>query len=941
MALGVLLLVAFAWPLLPREDDPLLLTAEVEAATPTAAATAPLAVAAPLPAARATAISAGGWWFSSFGAEARRPLVANDDDPHALVLSGRVTVRQRPWLHPAGIEIRLTRSWLDTVLPVEADAPERREPTTKTDEEGRFALRCQPDPGELFLLIDRDGAWMDFQKVPSQVTWFHADFGEILLDDRGGITGTLVDGQGQPVANAAVRAVDAPLLDATSGLDDLRAERTKGLELFSVSGSLRSGPMPDWVIRRDEFLPFPRTKTDAAGRFLLRGLRPGSHEVFCRCEQASGSRRDVLVAPRRDTEIGTIAFAPTTPVWLRFVDQFKQPWVGAKVALVHHTLGFGPPMQTTNARGEIETAIANAEAVSIMFSMPGNGPWLEVGIPPGVEEFRDVQDALAALWNAPGQSGAARSKEQLQAMVKEIQAQYLQRSRTIKVERPAELAVYLVDTRGQPLTGGSVRTYVTVDAFRPVDRSLPLFMQPGERAPGQYVGLHPCSVVVVASLPGMAPGVAFSPFDQHELNVTMLPLQTMTVRTHDMRGTPIAGAAVRIQVHHNPELNFPGAQWAALANDRMLVGTTDEDGKLEVPVWPTWFSLQASHRDFAASAGPKILAVPGLQTNLMLKRRASVIGYLTVEQRAAPAGFRVRAQLRPPTSNELHDSGWLDSQLAVTGADGSFAFRSLCSGIWELTPELPVTPSPSGAVAPAEAFLSSQVLLDEEQEIHCVLEAKRSPLTAPQIVGVVRRNGAELPGALVRLREIEEPIRGIEREVRHKARRKSGEGVARAIPAAEPTGETSSWPHRTTTDQYGDFRFTDLKPRCEYELRIDVPLGGRLQFLERRVVRAGNPDARGEVPSVVVEMKSGSIRLLCMNEGRPFSNRMVRLRQVIEGGNEGARFDLLTEPNGECIADGLPAGTWTVEPTHGGRFEPATFALGAGESSGAVMNFVN
>jgi hypothetical protein len=54
MALGVLLLVAFAWPLLPREDDPLLLTAEVEAATPTAAA-APLAVAAPLPAARATA----------------------------------------------------------------------------------------------------------------------------------------------------------------------------------------------------------------------------------------------------------------------------------------------------------------------------------------------------------------------------------------------------------------------------------------------------------------------------------------------------------------------------------------------------------------------------------------------------------------------------------------------------------------------------------------------------------------------------------------------------------------------------------------------------------------------------------------------------------------------------------------------------------------------
>ena len=932
VALGVLLLVALAWTLLQQAEEPLLVTEDAETPTPIPPATAPLAVATPLPAARANATAGVNWWLASLGAEARRPLVAAEDDPTALVLRGRVTVRQRPWLHPAGIEIRLTRSWLDTVLPVETGAPERQEPTTKTDEQGRFALRCQPDPGELFLLIDRDGAWMDFQKVPSQVTWFHADFGEIFLDDRGGITGTLVDGQGQPVANAAVRAVDAPLLDATSGLDDLRAERTKGLDLFSASGSLRSGPMPDWVIRRDEFLPFPRTTTDAAGRFLLRGLRPGSHEVFCQHAQGVGNRRDVLVAPLRDTEIGAITLAPTTPVALRFVDQFDQPWVGARVAFVQATLGFGPPVQTTNALGEIKTAIPNPEAASIVFSMPGNGPWIEVWRPPDVGATGATTLEEAANIRASMRGNRFRFELGRRSGAK--------RTSTLVVGRPRELVVHLVDTIGQPLTGGSVRTYVTVDAFRPVDRALPQFMQPREREPGRYVGLHPCSVVVVASVPGMAPGVAVAAADQGELAVTMLPLQTMTVRTHDMRGTPIAGAAVRIQVHGHPDLEFPGAQWAALANDRLLVGSTDEDGKLEVSVWPTFFSLQASHRDFASSAGPRILAVPGLQTNLMLKRRASVIGYLTVEQRAAPAGFRVRAQLRPPFGNELHDSGWLDSQLAVTGPDGGFAFRSLCSGIWKLTPELPGTPSPSGAVAPAEVFLSREVLLDEEQEIHCGLEAKRSPLIAPQIVGVVRSNGTELPGALVRLREIEEPARDFEREARRKARRKSGEGMPRALPAVEPA-ETSHWPHRTTTDQYGDFRFTDLKPSSEYELRIDVPLGGRLQFIERRVVRAGHPDERGKVPSVVVEMKSGSIRLMCMNQGRPFGNRMVRLRQVLEGGSEGARFDLLTEANGECIADGLPAGTWTVEPTHGGRFDPATFTLGAGEASGAVMYFVN
>ncbi|HEU4417317.1 MAG TPA: hypothetical protein VFT55_00185, partial [Planctomycetota bacterium] len=158
VALGVLLLVALGLMLLQQMEQPLVVAEGPETATPIAAATVPLAVAAPLSAARANATAGVNWWLTSLGADTRRPLVAAEDDPNALVLSGRVTVRQRPWLHPAGIEIRLTRSWLDTVLPVDTGAPERQEPTTKTDEQGRFALRCQPDPGELFLLIDRDGA---------------------------------------------------------------------------------------------------------------------------------------------------------------------------------------------------------------------------------------------------------------------------------------------------------------------------------------------------------------------------------------------------------------------------------------------------------------------------------------------------------------------------------------------------------------------------------------------------------------------------------------------------------------------------------------------------------------------------------------------------------------------------------------------------------------
>ena len=51
------------------------------------------------------------------------PESQRDEEPLALpngatggaAVRGRLTVRQRPWLHPAGVEVRLTRSWLDTV----------------------------------------------------------------------------------------------------------------------------------------------------------------------------------------------------------------------------------------------------------------------------------------------------------------------------------------------------------------------------------------------------------------------------------------------------------------------------------------------------------------------------------------------------------------------------------------------------------------------------------------------------------------------------------------------------------------------------------------------------------------------------------------------------------------------------------------------------------
>ena len=113
----------------------------------------------------------GGWWTRSLEERIPDPLATDEDNPYSCRVRGRLTVRQRPWLHPAGLEVRLTRSWLDSVLPTETARGDQRAPASDdvsavTDADGWFVLRFAPTAGELFFLIDQRGEWSDFQKVP-------------------------------------------------------------------------------------------------------------------------------------------------------------------------------------------------------------------------------------------------------------------------------------------------------------------------------------------------------------------------------------------------------------------------------------------------------------------------------------------------------------------------------------------------------------------------------------------------------------------------------------------------------------------------------------------------------------------------------------------------------------------------------------------------------
>ncbi len=828
------------------------------------------------------------WWADALTADEPVPATDETDPSRAVVLRGRLTVRQQPWLHPANVEVRVTRSWLDSVVPIETDAgnrtPQRDEPRTRTDKDGRFAFRFVPGGAELFFLIGHDTEWLDFQKIAKLPrAGQELDLGDVFLDQRGSIVGRVDAYHGNELV---ARAVDDPLLDGKAGFADVSTSRLEGAEFFRTPGTMRGGPVPDWVVYRDRFLPFPKGAVDKTGRFRIDGVRPGNHDVFLGDSQSSGRSSGVLVAAGRTTDIGTVSMRQSDFVHLRFVDDEKKPWAFANVAFVHSSGGFGSAPVRTDRDGWIRDYVPDLDSRSMMMSLPGGGPWFELRLPPKAE--RDGNQIVVA--------------------------------------RPKELIIVLEDERGHALSKGTVRTYADAQLFRATDRRLPLTWQPHEERPGRYVGKTQFPVVVVASVPGHAPALAeVKPGTSTVLK--LLSLQRMTVRTIGLDRQPIAGAMVRVQVHENPDLVCPGSTWNALANDRVTLGLTDERGELLVPVWPTFFSFRASHRDYAPSTGGKVFGNAGSTHEIVLRGGGDIHGTLTVEMRPAPRGLRVRARQRPPDGHTEAGSGFLDERLAVTGDGGTFALRDLIAGNWELEPELPMLPSANGARRNPMGAPILPVQIDAGQELHVTLALQPGHFAAASITGVLKQNGGAVAGALVRLRELESPAMRQRNAQRADMQRITGDDSSHGLGPMETTG----WLARCETDAYGDFRFRDLREGSEYELRFDLPVLGRLQFLERRIVRAGSTLSPLRIDTAFV---TAPIQLTCSTPTGAYANRMVRLRQIVEGDQEGTCFELLLDSNGILLLEALPVGKWTIEPMHGGRCEPGEFELLAGQAPG-------
>jgi hypothetical protein len=424
--------------------------------------------------------------------------------------------------------------------------------------------------------------------------------------------------------------------------------------------------------------------------------------------------------------------------------------------------------------------------------------------------------------------------------------------------------------------------------------------------------------MLVASAPGFAPAVASWPDvvagKRGPLALPLRRLQSMLVVVRDAPGAPIADAEVWARVEPHPDDRSVGTAWAAPAESKVWLGQTAANGELVVPTWDALFSFQVAHRDYATAALPRVAGHVG-RCEVTLQLGGDLAGTLVLGHRAAPPGIRVRARQQPAATDALAASAVLAERLGVTGVDGDFGFRNLMPGSWDLVPELPPVPHAAGARSPA-AFAAQRVHVEPGRERHYQVPILRDRTLAEHaaaiLQGRITMNGAAVPQALVRVRA------PAPRAAPPRMDRRDGSRPA----VLEPP-----WTSRAETDEFGEFSLPDLEPQRDYELRIDVPGHGRLQFVGMQVVRT---PAQGATARHDVALQGSAVHLFGSLGTTAAAGRMVSLRQLGADGRTLASYDLLLDAVGQAFVPSLARGTWQLAPAFGGSCSPARFEV-AGE----------
>ncbi len=260
--------------------------------------------------------------------------------------------------------VRLYRFSLDKVLgsadlmAAETQAPQLQAGETRTGADGTFLIEGVW-PRAIFVLLAGIGSDAPTHRIvqkvpgPGEVV----DLGDVVLQDGAVVTGIVIDDDGEPVPDALVRGADLP--GQLVGLFPLERFDPKGFILVrEKQAPFEVMAMPPWVEQVFEQLPFPRTTTDAEGRFRLVGLTPGSNLVATTKPGLLGDvRPSVLLRAGQVKDLGRIRLKRGEELIAVVRDEAGKPVAGAEV-IAGPTVSVAPidlasRVGTTDAEGKV------------------------------------------------------------------------------------------------------------------------------------------------------------------------------------------------------------------------------------------------------------------------------------------------------------------------------------------------------------------------------------------------------------------------------------------------------------------------------------------------------------------------------------------------------------------------------------------------------------
>ena len=202
-----------------------------------------------------------------------------------------------------------------------------------------FLVGDNPAHGRMLRLVDRAPG-------PGEVV----DLGDLVLLADATITGSVVAENGEPLADARVRAVDLPgAVFAIAPLERFDPEgalllRDRVLPVAPVIS------MPSWLRELYAELPIAMTRTDASGRFRLTGVMPGENAVIVDCAAwMPVVKAGIRVSSRSSHDVGSIRLRRGEQLVGHVVDVNGDAVAGAEVLVA-----------PTSANMQIDFAVAVA-----------------------------------------------------------------------------------------------------------------------------------------------------------------------------------------------------------------------------------------------------------------------------------------------------------------------------------------------------------------------------------------------------------------------------------------------------------------------------------------------------------------------------------------------------------------------------------------------------